>query len=230
MPSKVSVAYLAAAAGAPLARIDLNIVDASDEEAELLALAWSFLRMEIGLASYAESIVVHGHYEGLDLINAIMGRLTPAYRFEMSASTDFSMASYLCRPERPVTYVSLVSFLSKYLMQFKAANAVGDSDKRLLVVMDLAGTMLHEAAHSYCVAAADGDPDELCYNSYMIENTFRWAALKRYAALATHPCVVAWLGSEHRQGHSTSYDPRGDVDFLWGFGGAVFLTDPGTCL
>ena len=134
------------------------------------------------------------------------------------------------------TRVARRFFRDTYGNQWRRSQDNGRSDLELLVIMDLAGTMLHEAAHGYGVAQADGGTDELCYSSYLIENTFRWAALKRYPELEASRCVRNWLTVWHEQDCDPSglnctirWNAQHDVDFLHGFGGTTYLTSPRHC-
>jgi len=67
----------------------------------------------------------------------------------------------------------------------------GDLERRQCAIMELATVLLHELTHTCGLSL--GDPsktttDNVCWESYTIENNFRWALFHRYAS------TTAWAG------------------------------------
>lgn len=107
-------------------------------------------------------------------------------------------------------------YYGKYVIRFWDFINAGDKTSALAVVMDLAGSLLHEISHLCCL---DFDPTldhpGQCAPAYLIENIFRWACLNRFSELQNTTCFLVMLEIENMT----------TLDELYGWDGSVYLTD-----
>jgi len=72
----------------------------------------------------------------------------------------------------------------------------GRDEDKMCAALDLAGTILHEVLHT-CADADDrvdgsGDACGLCSPTYLMENTWRWAAFQRFSAALNSACCAQY--------------------------------------
>lgn len=211
----LDVALLETLGEVPSVMLSLSFHNGTVEQETLIATAWAFLRKQLDAVSYALSVVTAPHTASLELLVGIReGDFALTFRDDPFGG-DY-LSPVCVRRHRMSIYGPA---FEEYLDIHAAAVAHGRVAQRMLVIMDLAANLLHEATHSYCVSTGDNwevMSDEQCYNSYLVENLFRWCMLRRYAELSAQHCVVTWL---------TAKSGRADPDFMCGYNRVVYLVD-----
>ncbi len=190
----------------------LTFVGATPDDEDLLAFAWAFLRSQIDIVGWALSVIPAPYEASIELIEGILSGTYKYTLANLAPGGDYS--SSICVTNHRTT-IDQATFERTYGRRRDEAVKFGRTLELMLVIADLAGNLLHEASHSYCVSMSDNDPPN-CYNSYLIENVFRWAVLTRFSELGSQQCVLNWL---------SHHSARDGVDFLYGYDGTVYLAE-----
>lgn len=168
-------------------------VDRCDEDlAEIVQLAWAMLHTNRDLLDWA-SCVVFGA-DDAEIIGNFVDALWP-FRIDVVSEDKLindANGDDLCQtvgavmlgiPVDRIEVCRVAPIVKEWIDVWKC----GNEPERTCVLFDVATILAHELAHVALLAGPDLF-DEDCLDSYVFENTFRWALFQRYPGAAGAAC------------------------------------------
>ncbi len=168
----------------------LKIKNATEGEEDLILHAWAVLQDNIDLARWAVCWVT-GRNDAWDcLFKHLEGQKRTTIRMK-----DGDKKSFTAGPTRGIRIYRGHNRWLNYLLGWysgKASVCGLDRQDAACLALDLAVTLLHESIH-VCARATGDDADD-CRKSYLVENIFRWALMKRYSSVDGSKCRSPFIG------------------------------------
>lgn len=189
----------------PVTFVDLrsSVVGYDQSLKVIIASAWTLLQHNLDLVRWAscwvDGATTPSETTGECLETAIAG---PSARDVLTGSSPVDILIYLSdadggniRTAGTVFPVGMYIYGGHPYWDAATTNWVcGDNATRCCVALEVAALLLHELTH-WCFSPFVDLGDDLCATSYVRQQVFRWALLRRYADVASSSCCNQFVNN-----------------------------------